>query len=177
MGKTTSIFWMIWDIDNSQYEHTIYCWQRKTFIDRNFWEVRWRMLDCKKEFIWVQVKTRDCNCCVLIPVLVRSFNCCAEQVTIRMLIGDCGKNNTTSTRYLFDFPELSHHLQLTVPVTERWCPLLPMVATCWFENFLISPTNMFHRLHMWTSAYCHIPLSNNLFHNETYFLIYIVHQH
>ena len=31
------------------------------------------------------------NCCILIPVPARSFKFCEKEVTLRMLIGDCGK--------------------------------------------------------------------------------------
>ena len=86
------------------------------------------------------------------PVPVRSFSCRAKHVTLRMLMGDCGKNNASLTRYSWDFPELSRHIQRTVPMPDGWCPFPPIVAAPWFLHFLISPTNMFRLLHMWTFA-------------------------
>ena len=85
-------------------------------------------------------------------VPVRSLSCRAKHVTLRMLMGDCGKNNASLTRYLCDFPESSHHIQRTVPMPDGWWPLPPIVATPWFVQFLISPTNMFRLLQMWTFA-------------------------
>ena len=86
------------------------------------------------------------------PVSVRSFSCCAKHVTLRMLMGDCGENNSSSTRYSCDFPESSRHIQRTVLISDGWLPLPPIVATPWFVHFLISPTNMFRLLQMWTFA-------------------------
>ena len=86
------------------------------------------------------------------PVPVRSFNCRAKHVTLRMLMGDCGENNASLTRYSCDFPESSRHIQRTVPMPDGWWPLPPIVATPWFVHFLISPTNLFRLLHMWTFA-------------------------
>ena len=86
------------------------------------------------------------------PVPVRSFSCRAKHVTLRMLMGYCGKNNAPSTRYSCDFPESSRHIQRTVPMPNSWWPLPPIVATPWFVHFMISPTNMFCLLQMWTFA-------------------------
>ena len=86
------------------------------------------------------------------PVPVRSFSCRAKHVTLRMLMGDCGENNASLTRYSWDFPESSRHIQQTVPMPGGWCPFPPIVATPWFVHFLISPTNMFCLLQMWTFA-------------------------
>ena len=66
--------------------------------------------------------------------------------------GRLWKNNTSLTRYSCDFPELLRHIQRTVPMPEGWWPLPPIVATPWFVNFLISPSNMFRLLQMWTFA-------------------------
>ena len=86
------------------------------------------------------------------PVTVRSFSCREKHVTLRMLMGDCGKNNTSLTRYSCYLPEFSRHIQRTVPMPDGWWPLPPKVATPWFVHFLISPTNMFRLLQMWTFA-------------------------
>ena len=86
------------------------------------------------------------------PVPVRSFSCRAKHVTLRTLMGYCGKNKASLTRYSCDFPDLSRHIQRTVPMPDGWWPLPPIVATLWFVNFLISPTNMSRLLQMWTFA-------------------------
>ena len=86
---------------------------------------------------------------IMIPQMI---NCRAKHVTLRMLMGDCGKNNASLTRYSCDFPESSRHIQRTVPMPYGWWHLPPIVATPWFVHFLISPTNMFHLLRMWTFA-------------------------
>ena len=86
------------------------------------------------------------------PVSVRSFSCRAKHVTLRMLMGDRGKNNASLTRYSCEFPESSRHIQRTVPITDGWWPLPPIVATPWFVHFMISPTNMFRLLQMWKFA-------------------------
>ena len=84
------------------------------------------------------------------PVSVRSFSFRAKHVTLRMLMGYCGENNASLTRYSCDLPESSRHIQWTFPMPDGWWPLPPIVATPWFVHFLISPTNMFRLLHMWT---------------------------
>ena len=84
------------------------------------------------------------------PVPVRSFSCRAKHIMLIMLMGDCGKNNASLTRYSCDFPESSRHIQRTAPMPDGWRPLHPIVATPWFVHFLISPTNMFCLLQMWT---------------------------
>ena len=85
-------------------------------------------------------------------VPVRSFSFRAKHVTLRMLIGDCGETNASLTRYSCDFPESSRHIQRTVPMPDVLWTLPPIVATPWFVHFLISPTNMFCLLQMWTLA-------------------------
>ena len=142
------ISWMIWNINNSRYERTKYRWQQKSLIDGNFWEIGSRILHSKKEFISAPVKWRLYFFCIntsthqIIKLLCKT---CYAQNVDRIL----WKNNTSSTRYSWDFPELSRHIHLTVPMNEGWCPLLPMLATCLFETFLISPTNMLRWLQMW----------------------------
>ena len=86
------------------------------------------------------------------PVPVNSFSCRSKHVTLRILMGDCGENNASLTRYSCDLPESSRHIQRTVPMPDGWWPLTPIVATSWFVHFLISPTNMFRLLQMWTFA-------------------------
>ena len=86
------------------------------------------------------------------PVPVRSFNCRAKHVTLRIFIGDCGKNNTSSTRYTCDFPQSLRHVQWTVPMPDGRWPFPHIVATPWFVHFLILPTNMFSLLQMCTFA-------------------------
>ena len=86
------------------------------------------------------------------PVPVRSFSCRAKHFTLRMFMGDCGKNNESLTRYSCDFPESSRHIQRTVPMPDGWWPLPLIVATPRFVHFLISPTNMFRLLHIWSFA-------------------------
>ena len=86
------------------------------------------------------------------PVPARSFSCRAKHVTLRMLMGDCGENNASLTIYSCDFPELSRHIQQTVPMNDGWWNLPSIVATPRLLHFLISPTNMFCLLQMWTFA-------------------------
>ena len=81
-----------------------------------------------------------------------SCNCFEKHLPLRMLIGDCRKKSLSSTRYLWDFPESSRHIQQTVPMPDGRWPFQPIVATPWFAHFLISPTNMFSLLQMCTFA-------------------------
>ena len=69
-----------------------------------------------------------------------------------MLMGYFGENNASLTIYSFYFPELLRHIQRTVPMPDGWWTSPPIVDTPWFVNFLISPTNMFRLLQMWTFA-------------------------
>ena len=69
-----------------------------------------------------------------------------------MLMGDCEKNNASLKIYSCDFTESLRHIQWTVPTPDGWWPLLPIVATSWFVNFMIYPTNMFRLLQIWKFA-------------------------